>query len=453
MKVDLKPLEAEEPKPHQEPSIGGLPFLLLGRKAPRISGANFGGAAGKPCAAIVLTGGATAADAVAALEAAPDPAVPVADFAGIADIRHDFAAKTLDAEAIDDLRWTCTPIWERLAALPFQGSTEDRDDLTFLRLAYSRDTPIKASFDVNSQLLVRYPLLGAGPATQQRLEALASLDLLNRRHFARTHACGKCGSARLHVYEACPACGSAHLSEEPLVHHYRCGWQEPESKFLADRMLVCPKCHRELRHYGVDYGKPGNVSICRGCGASNAEPKPLFKCIDCNAETATAEAPERDWYHYELTEEGLRALQLGRMPRFDFRSLLEGHARALSRREFQLLAVEGMRVARRYQRPFTLARIALVDVKALRGIKRAVDVDAAFRLAVDVIVETLRDSDFVTADTPTSVLLGFPETSAKDASLVVERLHSKIAATIAIPIELTATALDGEAAAELLAEG
>ena len=459
MKARVKrlPVEAQKPQkpqtPQEEYSFGGLPFLVLSGRAPRIPGANFSGEVGKPCAAIILMGDTTAAEALSALEAAPDPAVPIADFAGLADIRHDFAAKTLDAEAIADFRWTFTPIWERLAALPFRGSAEDRDELTVLRLAYARDKPIKARFAINSPLLVQYPLLGPAPSTRQRLEALADLDLLRRRHFARTHACSKCGSARLHVYEACPGCGSADLNEELLVHHYRCGWQENESKFIADRMLVCPKCRRELRHYGVDYGKPGNVSTCRACGASNADAKLLFACLDCEAETSTAEAAPKDWYHYDLTEEGLRALQLGRMPRFDFRALLKGNARALSRREFQLLAVEGMRVARRYQRPFTIARIALTNVNTLRDVKGAADVDATFRLAIDVIVETLRDSDFVTADSPTSVLLGFPETNAKDATIVVERLRSKIATTIAIPIELSATVLDGEAASDLLVEG
>jgi hypothetical protein len=36
---------------------------------------------------------------------------------------------------------------------------------------------------------------------------LAHLDLLRRRHFNRTHQCGKCASERLNTYEACPQCG------------------------------------------------------------------------------------------------------------------------------------------------------------------------------------------------------------------------------------------------------
>ncbi len=445
MRLNFQPLT-----PVEASRTDDLPFLVLGGKPPRGLQGEFDGLIGDPCAAILLIGSVQPAELLEVLDAAPDPAVPVADFGASTGVRHDFTAKVLDDEAIADLRWTFTPLWQRLAEIPFRASLEDRADLTVLRLAYSRDTSIEANFAIGSQSLVHYPLLDPAPSTRQRLELLADVDLLRRRHFTRTHNCGKCASARLHVYEACPACDSAHLIEEPIVHHYRCGWQEQQSKFVTDRMLICPKCRRELRHYGVDYGKPGNVSICQACGAANAEPKPLFACLDCGAETPTAEAAETDWYHYDVTEEGLRALHLGRLPRFDFRSLLEGRTRAFSRREFQLLATEGMRVARRYHRPFTIARISLQDVNALRGIKGSADVDAAFRLAVDVIVETLRDSDFVAADGATSILLGFPETAAKDANVVVERLRKRIIDTIAVPIDLSAETADDDTAVELL---
>jgi Thaumarchaeal output domain 1 len=154
-----------------------------------------------------------------------------------------------------------------LAELSFGAAHEDRAELTLFRIAYSRDAPIEASFATDSILLVDYRLLWRISAARQRLEALADLDLLRRNFFTRTHACGRCQSARLHAYEACPACGGGNLVDQPIVHHYRCGWQAPQSRFAGSRLLVCPKCRRELRHFGVDYGKPGIVVVCRGCGA------------------------------------------------------------------------------------------------------------------------------------------------------------------------------------------
>jgi hypothetical protein len=216
---------------------------------------------------------------------------------------------------------------------------------------------------------------------------------------------------------------------------------------------MCPKCHRELRHFGVDYEKPGNVTVCRTCGAANAEPVVQFICLDCATATPSAEARSIDWHHYEITEEGLRALREGRLPRFDVGPLLEGRTRAFSMPEFRLLATESLRVAKRYGRPFTLARLTLANVDDLRGELGPMRTDLAFRIAVDAIVETLREADFVGADTATSVLIGFPETPASHvATNVVERVRAVIGKAIAAPLELSANVAEGDAVADLLAE-
>ena len=142
---------------------------------------------------------------------------------------------------------------------------------------------------------MQYQLVGTGAGVRQHLESLANIELLQRRHFMRTHACSKCGSARLQVYEACPECGSADIAEEILVHHYRCGCQEAESHFIQGNLLICAKCRRELNHLGVDYGKPGKICVCRACGAGNSEPSTRFICMDCYAATPVETAATTDW--------------------------------------------------------------------------------------------------------------------------------------------------------------
>ena len=92
--------------------------------------------------------------------------------------------------------------------------------------------------------------------------------------------------------------------EETLIHHFRCGWQDGKSHLTQGRLLVCPKCHRELRHLGVDYDKPGMIVMCRTCKATNSEPVVRFACLDCSAATPSADAASTDWYNYDLTEDG-----------------------------------------------------------------------------------------------------------------------------------------------------
>jgi GGDEF domain-containing protein len=433
-------------------SIEALPFLALGSAPSLVPNMDFNAGFGEPCAGIILLDSVDPTEVAAALDAAPDPAVPIADFGRNEDIRNDFVGEAIDPASIAALRQGFAPILHRLREMPFRSAHEDRAEMTVLRLAYSRDTAIEARFDPDSRNIVEYPLLGRAPVTRQRLELLADLDLLRRQHFTRTHLCRRCDSARLHATEVCAACDSADLMEEPIVHHYRCGWQEPESRFAGDRVLVCPKCHRELRHYGVDYDKPGTVVVCRCCGKANAEPAVHFTCLDCAAVTPTNEAKTVDWYRYDLTEDGLRSLRDGRIPHADIADHLDGRHRAFSPREFRLLANEAIQVARRYGRSFTLGRIMLADVDQLRGEHGAVAVDSAFHLIVDVLIESLRASDFVGGEGNESVLIGFPETSKETVALILDRMSNKIKKVAPVPIHLTVDAADGEEVARLLAQ-
>jgi hypothetical protein len=423
-------------------------FMVLGGAA---SNGHVG--ADLSCAGIVLADRVEPAELVSVLEQLPDPAIPIADFGDNRDLRRDFVGKDFTSSSIADLKQLFAPIWHRLADLPFRAAREDRAEMTALRLAYSRDTMIEAKLVADSPLLVEYPLLGRAAGMRQRLEMLAGLSLLQRRHFTRTHACSQCSSARLHVCEACPGCGGQELAVEPLVHHYRCGWKEPESRFAKDRALICPKCRRELRHFGVDYDKPGSVTVCRGCGATNAEPAVQFVCLDCAGVTPSGDAQATDWHHYALTADGLRAMREGRLPRLEIGPLIEGRARTYPLAEFRLLAAQGLRIAQRYGRPFTVARLSLTNVDALRAELGPVRMDLAFRLAVDAMMESLRDADFAGADGATSLLIGFPETSAKHVSTnVVDRLRAVIKKSVAAPLELAATILEGEEVASLQVE-
>ena len=451
MDTDATPRDDGAPgaltKQHQD-----IPFLVLGERPTAISGANLQAIASSPYAGIILTVRIEPVALASVLEQASDPAVPIADFASNQELRRDFVGTRFDLASFQELKQSFTPVWRRLEEIPFRSTRDDRADLTVLRLAYSRDTPIEAHYSPDLHQAVHYPLLGSGVGVRRRLEFLASMDLLRRRHFTRTHSCGRCGSARLNAYEACPGCGGADVLDETIVHHYRCGWQAPESQFVQGPILVCPKCRRELRHLGIDYGKPGNVLVCRQCGAANAEPAVRFACLDCAWVTTAAEAATTDWYHYDLTAHAMEALREGRLPRFEIGPLLDGRARACSPLEFRLLTREAVRVAQRYKRAFTVARLSITNVEALRGELGPMQLSAAFQLAVEAIVDALRAADFVSADSATSVVIGFPETAAKDVAVVLERILETIRKTVAANLDISSAVAEGDAISELVKE-
>lgn len=411
-------------------------FIVLGGPAPDISGLNLlnlEGAIGADCDGIILLKHIDPLELTNALAEAPDPAVPVADFFGNHPVRRDVIGSLLNDESAKEMQQRFAPIWRRLNELPYRAAPQDRTAMTILRLLYSRDAPAKASFYPDYPLTVQYQLVGTGAGIRQHLEALANLELLQRRHFVRTHACDKCGSARLQIYEACPACGSGDLVEEVLVHHYRCGCQEAESHFIQGDLLICPKCRRELRHLGVDYGKPGKIVTCRACGAANSEPRVDFVCMDCYEVKPIVTSATTDWYHYDLAESGLECLRNGQLPRSEFTALPEKTPRAFSPREFQLLATQELRVARQYRHAFSIARISFPNLEAIRRELGLVAADAAFQRAVDAIVRTVRASDFVGISGRTSVIVGFPGTMAADIGPIEDRIRRSIHDTIDPP--------------------
>ena len=425
-------------------------LVALGGPLPVVPGYLVSRDATENCFAILLSGPVSEAELAIALDCAGDPALPVADFAGNAGLRHDFSSLAPDAEAVLDFVRSAAEIRERLSAIPFRALREERSALTILRLAYSRDSALRASFAPGSPLLVDYPLIGHQPALRHELEHLAQLGLLRRRHFTRTHACTKCSSARLHAYEACPACGNGELVDEPIVHHYRCGAQEPESYFADGHELVCPKCRHVLRHFGVDYGKPGTTVVCQNCNAANSAPVPSFACLDCGAVTPADTAVGTDWYHYDLSENGVRALRAGRLPCLNIAALADGNFGAVELPEFRLLAGEALRVARRYRRPFAMTRISFADIDEMRRTLGPVRFDAAFHLALKVILESLRDSDFITGADAASVMIGMPETKAAVAKDIVARLRETLAGSVAGPLHIETRTVEGPEAISLL---
>jgi hypothetical protein len=435
------------------PALAARTFIVLGGPAPDISGLNLlnlEGAVGSKCDGIILIKHIDSAELTNVLSEAPDPAVPIADFFGNHPIRHDFTGSLLNDESAKEMQRSFAPIWRRLKELPYQSQIQDRTGITILRLAYSRNSPVKATFDPGYPLTVQYPLVGTGAGARQHLEFLASGDLLRRSHFTRTHACGKCGSARLNIYEACPACGSGDLMEDVLIHHYRCGCQEAESRFIQGDLLICPKCRRELRHFGVDYGKPGKIVLCRGCGAENSEPNSCFVCMDCTAVTSAERVAATDWYHYDLTEMGLIALREGRLPHSGFAPPFERSSRDYSQRDFRLLAMQEMRTARQLKRPFTVARVSFPNIDAVRRDLGLAVAEAATRRITDAIIATVRASDFVGVGNAPSVIAGFPGTSHANFAPIETRLRKSIQAAIEVPLEFEIEVADGESITQML---
>ena len=132
------------------------------------------------------------------------------------------------------------------------------------------------------------------------------------RFLLKEHLCPKCNHSHLLYTECCPKCGSSNLKIQNIIHHFSCANVSPESSYNVGGMLICPKCHKKLRHIGVDYDRPAVVYTCNDCENS-------FTCAYHQGnllllrEHLSGKCPgaSRDVEDYEITEEGIRTLTSG----------------------------------------------------------------------------------------------------------------------------------------------
>jgi ribosomal protein S27E len=302
---------------------------------------------------------------------------------------------------------------------------------------------------------VVYPLLSGRPTfwsldLRADLEGLANRDLLRRRFAARVLTCSGCGSGRLSAYEACVECGSADLFDEAILHHYRCGFQDAESRFVDGSALTCPKCRRELRHIGVDYGRPGMMVRCRPCGQVMSEPQPSFRCLDCRVEQRGELTRAVDWHHYDLTDQGTAMVHTTAVPSFDRRMLAATFPRLRPTGDFILLVREQLLVAQRFARPSVVAVVGIANLRTLERDQGPKATAEAVKLFTQIIVETLRDTDLAAMPSDEMIVIAMPETEPLAATALFEQILLSASSVLATVPEITIHVAGGAETTALL---
>jgi len=338
--------------------------------------------------------------------------------------RADLVLSDWSASSLSAAIHSVAPVVTRVAELPRLPFGPDRDGLSVLALAYTRECALSPILRPDEPAIVVYPQLFGIRNPRAVLEGLAEAGRLRRQFFERLHLCQYCDSSRLHAREVCMRCHSSHLSERSLIHHYRCGWQAVQSSFEVSHGYVCPKCRKELRHYGVDYDKPGRVMCCESCGETMSEPDVGFLCLDCLRFTSGDRAGFKDWFCYDLLPDGVAALKIGRLP--TTHSIDDGR-RGRTLRDFRLLVSHSLFVAQRTGRPLSAARLK-IDIADLAEKIGQREVDAVCELIRDIAVHNIREYD-IAATLADTVLVCMPETDEAAAKVVIDRIQRAIFAT------------------------
>ncbi len=352
-----------------------------------------------------------------------DAPLPFADFQAGAH-----TPETVDA-AIDELSRIALVV----RTLPEDARYSDTPETILLARAYSRKRVIEPVYDPGVRDCVSYPAAGLVRAPGRRAERMTSAGYFTRMFFDRLHACPDCGSSRLNAREECSACRSADLVDKPLIHHRPCGHRGLEVEFRKQTLLICPECLLELRLEGVDYDRLGCAHVCRCCGHVASRASVGFVCIDCRARHDSEAIATRDFYKYELTRKGERAL-MSSEPWYMREATTNGPPPQ------EATIRQALRMHARYGRPLAILRITLDQGNMRRGSEALNAIRRASARVGAILNAETRDTDIVT-EADNGFLVYMPETPSDGLDASSDRLRKRIGAGLPADLGVRITAL------------
>ena len=194
--------------------------------------------------------------------------------------------------------------------LPLPTKNDQRILAKLLRYLLSRSIDLKVTASRSSRIGYSYPLVEDMSIESEPLSILGHLNNYAKSDFFQSNIvdkvniCKDCQSSYLNFAECCTQCNSLDLKSENLVHHFRCAYIGPESDFIKDERMVCPKCDHMLKHIGIDYDKPSEIHTCKRCNHASQETKMKATCVDCGNENELDQLVTHHIYHFRPTEKG-----------------------------------------------------------------------------------------------------------------------------------------------------
>ncbi len=261
--------------------------------------------------ALLIEEPATVADLERVWEVAGLHLYPVIDLTGTLGEHADIDCSKLAANETDAVFDLIESFHDKRARIHPDAARSENLDEKILGRMFIADAPLRPTYDGAAPSIVRYNILLDGQSVINHAAKLVEAGFLAPKFFDRVHVCGGCGSSQFNVREECPECRSSDLKDELYLHHFRCAYQGPESDFRHGDDLVCPKCRKELAHFGSDYDKPGTMIVCNSCAHTTSEPMVGFVCLSCGQHTDGDAIRTRDISRYALTDKATGFLEAG----------------------------------------------------------------------------------------------------------------------------------------------
>jgi len=301
--------------------------------------------------------------------------------------------------------------------------------LKALRLMVSRQVDMKPIIMPKSRFGYIYPFLSVNFKERDDIRIFRILkifedeNLTDYRFVDRVRLCNKCYSSFLNLREVCPKCGSYNLTVEDLIHHFHCGHVERESKFINNSQLVCPKCERILRHIGMDYDKPSIIYYCNDCHYSFQEPEIWAFCFYCKNSSPVDSTIVKDINSYHLSQASENFATNGIF--FSLSDYLSKEIELVEYNFFQTILKYEQKRQKRYNSESTVVYLYFKDFEEkfiAFGEKRE---KIAFEIA-DLIKDSLRDSDIITALSENTFALLLIESDIEKTNSIMKRIKERI---------------------------
>ncbi len=305
------------------------------------------------------------------------------------------------------------------------------DEEALIGSVYVRGGVLQPKYSASNRSAILYNNLNDPEDAEGIAERLVKQGILSSKYFDRLFSCGSCNSSRLLVREECPKCRDSKLYEEYYLHHFRCAYQGPESQFKHGDQLVCPKCRRELTHYGVNYNKPGLQHICRNCGHSTTDPAVGFLCLDCESHTDGDKIRHVERLEYEITDFGREFMSAGRM-------LLGGSTRNFRFSDLPFdFSIKLNGAAKRYMdsgASFSLISVGYSNLAALTRQYGEAETSRNREMLCDLLKEALPSMEAMASSKSGEYFL-LSGTSEAEAQSLLDLSLSRLGKQIKIPLE------------------
>jgi len=333
-----------------------------------------------------------------------------------------FSGEIIDTSAqIWNILYSCDPII-------YPENTPEFHKIIYLRYLYSREIEEERPFlNKSSKYAFSWYIANTFLNVPEEggefdeLEMLRQSKILQTEIADKTSLCPSCAHYNLIFKEVCPNCQSIRIEIKEFLHHYSCGYIGPIDEFISGDKLICPKCHEELKHIGVDYDKTLDQYYCLDCHTAFTEPDINTTCANCSKNWKPEEVVTKYVYNYFITPYGKTVAAEGKLPL----SLPEEISQVLgtvSYDVFKFFLNKYINLVKRYPtHRFCLLGITL-EVNESVYILQPVKLRKIIKSILEVIRDNLRETDVVSFIENKYILLLLAESTDEGVLVVKNRI-------------------------------